>query len=94
MKTSTLKLSTPNGDPSPTCHDFQDKNTRPVASLGRKPLAVTMDDFCALVGVRRTSGFRLLKEGAVEGLLIGRRRLITMESIEALIESSKTGAVK
>jgi len=54
-----------------------------------KPLAVTIPHFCSLVGVRRTSAYKLIRDQEVETLTIAGRRLVLMESIESLIERSR-----
>jgi excisionase family DNA binding protein len=57
---------------------------RKVAS-DTAPRAYRIDDFCRSFGVGRTTVYALLKNGTLRSVKIGRRRLITAESGEALI---------
>ena len=50
-----------------------------------KPLSVSIDDCCKIIGVRKTTLYKLAKEGKLHRIKVGRRSLITMESVEALI---------
>ena len=50
-----------------------------------KPLCVGIDDFCKLASIKRTKAYACISDGLVETRLLGRRRLITMRSIEALL---------
>jgi excisionase family DNA binding protein len=49
------------------------------------PRAYRIDDFCRAYGVGRTTVYALLKNGTLRSIKIGRRRLITAESGEALL---------
>lgn len=49
------------------------------------PRAYRIDDFCRAYGVGRTTVYALLKNGTLRSIKIGRRRLITAESDEALL---------
>lgn len=49
------------------------------------PRAYRIDDFCRAYGLGRTTVYALLKNGTLRSIKIGRRRLITAESGEALI---------
>jgi excisionase family DNA binding protein len=51
------------------------------------PRAYRVDDFCRSFGVGRTTVYALLKNGTLHSVKIGRRRLITADSGEALIAS-------
>lgn len=51
-----------------------------------KPITVSIPEFCALVGCGRSLAFQLLRNREVVGVKLGRRTVITMASIEALIE--------
>jgi excisionase family DNA binding protein len=53
-----------------------------------KPVTITVETYTQMFGLGRTTVFRLLSEGKLERVRIGRRTLITMASAEALIESS------
>lgn len=52
---------------------------------GNPPRAYRIDDFCRSFGVGRTTVYALLKNGTLRSVKIGRRRLITAESGEALL---------
>lgn len=49
-----------------------------------RPLLVTIPEAARLLGVGRTTVYVLLGTGRLIGTSIGRRRLVTMASIEAL----------
>jgi excisionase family DNA binding protein len=53
---------------------------------GLRPIAVRIKDACSLSGLGLTSIYALLKEGKLEGLTVGRRRLITYASLENLLK--------
>lgn len=50
-----------------------------------KLLSVTIENCCEIVGIRKTTAYKLIKAGKLTPLKIGRRTLITMQSVEALI---------
>lgn len=50
-------------------------------------LTLTVDEFCECVGVGRTKAYELLRSD-LEVVKIGRRTLVTMRSVKALIERS------
>ena len=50
-----------------------------------RPRAYRIDDFCRVYGVGRTTVYALLKNGTLRSIKIGRRRLITADSGEALL---------
>ena len=43
---------------------------------------------CGIIGVKNTTVFKLLREGELDRVRIGRRTLVTIESIERLIETN------
>lgn len=53
-----------------------------------KALLVTVSELCRLIGVKRTTAFALIKEGRVETVKLGAKRLVTVSSIERLVEQS------
>lgn len=55
-----------------------------AATESSKPLAVTVACACDLIGVGRTTIWRLVKDGYVDSIKIGRRRLVVFASLEAL----------
>ena len=58
------------------------------ASAGRmQPLLVGISDTCGALGVGRSTVYELLAKGELEARKVGRRRLITANSIRRLAES-------
>lgn len=51
-----------------------------------KPLTITVDEFCRVVGVGRTTAYALLKTGEIARVKSGRRTLILVDSVEHWIE--------
>lgn len=47
----------------------------------------TVPETCHVLGIRTTHCYALLKDGQLAGVLSGRRRLITAESITAYADS-------
>jgi excisionase family DNA binding protein len=54
-----------------------------------RPLTIRIAEFCSLVGLGKTKTYELINSGVLETITIGRRRLITMASAEALIARKK-----
>jgi len=52
---------------------------------GIRPIAVTIADACRISGLGTTSIYALLKAGKLRSCAIGRRRLVTYESLEQLL---------
>ncbi len=52
------------------------------------PLAVTVPVGCRISGLGRTTLYRLISEGRLAAVTIGRRRLINYASLRALVDSS------
>lgn len=50
-----------------------------------KPLAVTVNQLTELVPFKRTKIYSLINSGKLDTVLVGRRRLILMSSIENLL---------
>ena len=50
-----------------------------------KPVSVTIDDTCRLIGLGRTKIYELIGQGKLRTKTIGRRRLVMYASIEALM---------
>lgn len=57
-----------------------------------KPLAVTVAQAQKIVGLSHSTIYELLSEKRLEGVRIGRRRLILYASIEKLIASAQQDA--
>lgn len=62
---------------------------RPRGDVPPGAVSVRPDDAFALLGVGRTKGWELLKMGALESVLVGKTRLVTMRSIRALVHSDE-----
>lgn len=64
-------------------------NNRNVASENEvhqpKPLSVSVKTACALVGIGNTKMWELIKDGRVETVTIGRKRLVLYGSLEKLV---------
>ena len=55
-------------------------------------LTLRVDEVCKALGIGRTTVYKLIGQGDLEALKIGRRTVITMRSAEALINRSVSGA--
>ena len=54
--------------------------------LGKQPpIAVSMQEACALLGIGMTTGWKLSREGRLETFKVGRCRRVIVRSIEALM---------
>jgi|GEM_PF-4896049 len=51
-----------------------------------KPLTVPVNDFCGLVGIKRSKAFELIRLGEVDVVRLKRKTLVTVASIERLLE--------
>lgn len=51
-----------------------------------EPLAISIESTIQVLGVGRTSIFRLIREHKLQVVRIGRRTLVKMESIRALVD--------
>ena len=58
-----------------------------------EPLTITVAGVCRLLSIGRTTAYELMRDGKLETLKIGRRRLITYRSAQALIEGAVEAAV-
>jgi excisionase family DNA binding protein len=56
------------------------------------PRLVSIKEACRLLGIGQTKVYELIAEGLLHTVMIGSRRLITMASIDALIEGAITNA--
>ena len=50
-----------------------------------KPIAISVEEFCRLSSLGRTSAFKLLRDGLLERRRVGGRTLVLMRSVEALL---------
>jgi excisionase family DNA binding protein len=66
-----------------------DHDTTPVRGRPRrnqhKPVSVTIDDTCQMIGIGRTKVYELIAQGRLQTVCIGTRRVVLVASIEALI---------
>ena len=53
-----------------------------------QPLAVTVREACRLTGIGRTLLYDMIRDGRVNALRLGRRRLVTTASLNALIDKA------
>lgn len=53
------------------------------------PLLCGIQDAARILGIGRTKTYELIDEGLLETISIGSRRLVTLASIERLIEAAK-----
>ncbi|WP_296707186.1 helix-turn-helix domain-containing protein [Rhodoblastus sp.] len=51
--------------------------------------ALHVNEFCEAYGVSRSTAYRLIAEGKLETVKIGNRRLVPVDSAEALLESKE-----
>jgi excisionase family DNA binding protein len=54
-------------------------------------LACTIDEACSAIGLGRTKLYELIGEGRVETTSVGRRRLVLVRSLVALIDQRRDG---
>lgn len=63
-----------------------EKPETPELARTIKPIAVSIPDFCAMVGCKRSLGFDLIRRHEVVSAKLGSRTVVTVASIEAMIE--------
>lgn len=81
MNTTCSETRMTGADSAPrVSHQSSDANERHT-----DPLTVTVNEASRLLGVGRTKVNELMRAGDLESFMIGRRRLITMESIRRLV---------
>lgn len=51
-------------------------------------ITATVRDACGMTGLGKTKLYQLIGEGKVDTVTIGRRRLIKVESLKALLEAA------
>lgn len=54
-----------------------------------EPLSLTISDTTKATGFGKTTTYRLIKEGRLTAVKIGRRTLVTVASIKALLDQPK-----
>jgi len=58
------------------------------------PEFISIADFCRISGVKRTTAYRLIREGLLERAKIGRRSLIPRRSVDELLKQAKGEGVR
>jgi excisionase family DNA binding protein len=53
----------------------------------REPLTVTVDDAVKMIGLGKTTLYKLVGEGRVTSVTVGRRRLVHVSSLRCLVGS-------
>ncbi len=56
-----------------------------------KPLTIGVSAFCCALDIGRTTAFKLIRERQIASILVGRKRLITLESVDAFIAQRRSG---
>ena len=56
-------------------------------------LAYSVNDACAAAGIGRTKLYELINNGTLHTVLVGRKRLVNADSLQALVEGSDHAAV-
>lgn len=64
--------------------------TAPLGDL----IGCTVKEACARTGLKPTTLYGLMKDGAVESTKVGRRRIIVVRSLRRLIEGDKAVAAE
>ena len=49
-------------------------------------LSVDINGFCSLIGIKRSKAFALIRKGEVDVIRLDRKTLVSVESIERLLE--------
>lgn len=57
------------------------------------PIAMSIASAADYIGVGRTTVYKLIRNGALESMKVGRRRLVTIKSIVGLISLCRTAVV-
>lgn len=78
----------------PCCREQRDNGTQPVrdwvcSNCGfsiLRPMAVSMKEFCRLVGCGKTTAWCLDREGKIETRKVRGRKVVLMRSIDALLQ--------
>lgn len=52
------------------------------------PISTTVPGACAMIGIQKTKMYELIASGAVESVLVGRRRLVKVKSLLQLVEAA------
>jgi excisionase family DNA binding protein len=61
-------------------------NGQPYPKIGiDEKAALSVDEFCEVLGIKRTTAFKLIRSGAVQSFSLGSRRLIPRGAVDDLI---------
>jgi hypothetical protein len=63
-----------------------------VPGASAKPVAVSVNATCDMGGWGRTRCYELIREGKLKSVVVGRKRLVLVESIEALLTPENAAA--
>jgi excisionase family DNA binding protein len=55
------------------------------------PLLLSPEDAARVLGISRTSLFKLLREGRLPGVHVGRRRLIPAQALQKFVDDTVAG---
>ncbi|WP_374294514.1 helix-turn-helix domain-containing protein [Sphingomonas sp.] len=53
-----------------------------------QPITCSVNDAARAIGIGRVTLYKLMTEGKIDSVLVGRRRLVKVESIRALVEAA------
>ena len=63
-----------------------------MATNSTEPLVASISDTCQLIGVKRSTIYRLINSGELETIKIGRRTLVVIASARGLISARQASA--
>lgn len=58
-----------------------------------EPVLVSISDAARMLGIGKTKAYALIQEQALDTVLIGTRRLVTIASINRLVEAAQTAEI-
>ncbi len=58
-----------------------------------KPVTITINAFCQIFGISRTTTYKLINQGRIETIKVGRSTRITVRSAEAWFEQAVAESV-
>lgn len=58
-----------------------------------KKLLISIPTFCKMMGVGRTTAYKILLSGEVKSIKIGRRRLVVLSSAKEILAQADNGEV-
>ena len=63
--------------------------TEKPAELSVTPLVASVEEYLGMIRVGRSLGYDLIRKGEVDAIKLGRRTVITVASIHAMLERNK-----